>query len=227
LILSFFRTILKYMRTLGFDIETIPQRTLLSRAQKVWLNNKISQAAARPTNESKEEVKRRIMGTSPYLGEIVCIGMGEITSQGKVNTKSLTGKEDEILRKFWSMLANVQHSTYVSFNGLKFDVNFILMRSLKHGIRPTNQEFTNTKKFSKYPHFDVMQWMSDWGYPVPGLDIACDLAGIASSKEGAVKAKDVAQAFEDGRISEIAEYCEEDVRATLELYIKLRPYIRD
>ena len=139
----------------------------------------------------------------------------------------LTGTEKELLKNFWDVIGKVPTATWVSFNGLKFDVNFIVMRSLYHKILPTNKNFLNTSKFRKYPHFDVMAWMADWGYPSPTLDIACDIAGVQSSKEGEIKAKDVAQAFEDGKIDEIAEYCEEDVCATLEVYLQLKHYVRD
>lgn len=215
------------MKIIGFDIETIPQRGPLSRAQEDWLADKLEQAMSRASeNESREEVRRKIMATSPFLGEIVCISLGEVNGS-KMRTESIIGDEKEILEKFWKMIGNVSNGLYVSFNGLKFDVNFIALRSLHHKVKVTNKEFLNTSKFRKFPHFDVMQWMSDWGYPSPRLDIACDLAGVKSSKEGEIKAKDVAKAFNDGRIAEIAEYCEEDVRATIEVYLQVRNYVRD
>lgn len=215
------------MKEIGFDIETIPQQKTLSRAQEEWLDKKLEYALDKaPSYESKEETKRRVMATNPYLGEIVCISLGEVSST-QIRTESFTGDEKEILKNFWKTIGKVSNATYVSFNGLKFDVNFIVIRSMYHKILPTNKQFLNTSKYRKFPHFDVMAWMSDWGYPAPTLDIACDVAGVKSSKEGEIKAKDVAQAFDDGKIDEIAEYCEEDVRATLEVYLKLKNYVRD
>ena len=215
------------MKEVGFDIETIPQQKALTRSQQEWLDNKLEFALEKaPSYESKEETRRRVMATTPYLGEIVCISLGEVNGS-QIRTESFTGTEKELLKNFWDVIGKVPNATWVSFNGLKFDVNFIVMRSLYHKILPTNKNFLNTSKFRKYPHFDVMAWLADWGYPSPTLDIACDLAGVKSSKEGEIKAKDVAQAFEDGRIDEIAEYCEEDVRATLEVYLQLKHYVRD
>lgn len=215
------------MKIIGFDIETIPQKQKLTKAQEEWLASRLKYANEKaPPNERPEETKKRVMATNPYLGEIVCISVGE-SLNGKINTMSFTGKEPELLKNFWSLLGKIGSAQYVSFNGLKFDTNFITLRSMHHNIPATNKQFLNTSKFRKNPHFDVMQWMSDWGYPIPSLDLACDIAGVQSSKEGAIKAKDVAQAYEDGRIKEIAEYCEEDVRATMEVFFKLKNYIRD
>lgn len=216
------------MKIIGFDIETVPQQNL-SESQEEFLASKMEQALERTPNldpYQQAELRRKIMGTSPYLGKIVCISLGEISGT-KINTESYTGNEKQLLRNFWDMIGKIPNATWVSFNGLKFDVNFILMRSVYHRIIPTNKAFVNTIKYRKHPHFDVMQWMSDWGYPSPSLDIACDLCGVQTSKDGAIKAKDVAKAFEDGRIDEIAQYCEEDVRATLEVYLQVKNYVRD
>ena len=72
-----------------------------------------------------------------------------------------------------------------------------------------------------------MQWLSDWNWPAPTLDLACDLVGVVTPKGGNIEAKDVARAFSEGKIKEIAAYCERDVKATLEVYLKIKNYIRD
>lgn len=212
-------------KIIGYDIETIPQPNL-SKSQQEFLDNKVRLALLKEPNADVKALTGKIMGTSPYLGEIVCIGLGEVMDNN-INTKALIGTEKKILEDFWMIMDKLQYATFVSFNGLNFDVNFIMLRSLKNGVRPTNKAFLGTKRFTKHPHFDIMQWMSGWGYPAPTLDIACDICDVKTSKEGAVKASEVAQAYKDGRIQEIADYCEEDVRATLQVYAKLRTYIKD
>jgi predicted PolB exonuclease-like 3'-5' exonuclease len=214
------------MRTLSFDIETVPQDNL-SKTQEEWLEKRLQQAQERSTlRESTGSLRRRIMSTSPYLGKIICIGVGEAYGNS-IHTKSFIGDEANILSQFWLLLRNIGQCTFVSFNGLKFDTNFIIVRSLHHGIFPSNKSFLSTMKYRKFPHFDVMQWISDWGYPSPSLDLVCDLLGIQSSKAGKIQADTVEQAYEAGQINEIAEYCESDARVTLEIYLKLKHYIRD
>lgn len=213
-------------KILGFDIETIPQIKELSSAQEEWLETRLKTTKEKISQKEEQEIRKKIMGTTPYLGEIICIGLGQLVDSN-IKTKSIIGKEEKILKEFWEILEKLPTNVlFVSFNGLKFDVNFITMRSLHHNILPTNNYFLNTTKFRQHPHFDVMSWMSDWGYPSPTLDLACDLTGVASSKKGSIKAKDVAQAYQDGRISEIAAYCERDVKATIEVYLKLKNYVR-
>lgn len=214
------------MKIIGYDIETVPQGNL-SIAQEEWIEGKMERGMAnKSSSETIDQLRSKIMATSPYLGEIICISIGELIGT-TIKTKSFIGEEIDILSDFWQDMIKADNALFVSFNGLGFDANFIAMRSLHHKVKPTNKSFLNTRKYYKFPHFDVMKWMSDWAYPVPNLDVACDLAGVTSSKEGEIKAKDVAKAFTNGRIDEIAEYCENDVRATLEVYFKLKPYIRD
>ena len=98
---------------------------------------------------------------------------------------------------------------------------------MKHRVLPTHQQFLNLKKFSIYPHYDVMQQLCNWSFPTrPTLEQACDFFGVASPKEGAVKASGVAEAFQNGQINEIAKYCLRDVYSTFNLYKIVNDYNR-
>ena len=67
------------MKEVGFDIETIPQQKPLTRSQQEWLDKKLEFALEKASSyESKEETRRRVMATTPYLGEIVCISLLEL-----------------------------------------------------------------------------------------------------------------------------------------------------
>lgn len=204
-------------RPIAFDIETIPQEDL-SRAQQEHLEKRIE------SHDDDEEVDiDKIKSTDPFLGKIVCIGFAYYGQGNEVVTESLTGEEDFILQRFWHDLSEFgSNVTYVSFNGLRFDVPFIKIRSLKNRINPSKKRFLNTKSYQKFPHYDVFQWISDWSYRRRvSLDLTCDLLDVPTPKEGAIKAEDVYQAYQNGRIKEIAEYCERDCEATLQVYSKM------
>ena len=114
---------------------------------------------------------------------------------------------------------------FVSYNGLDFDVPFILMRSIKYDIEPSNTDFTNTRRFSQYPHYDVMHWAASWDrFKIVSLRALADFMGLPSPKEGEIEACNVYQAFQDGRIDEIAEYCLKDTEVTLKTFVKLKKY---
>jgi hypothetical protein len=204
-----------------FDIETIPQRAPLGPVAQKALENKLAWQKNRNEEDDPDESVRRTMGTSPYLGEIITIGY-QIGNQTPI---ALIGPEETILKDFWKVLETFE-GVFVSYNGIKFDVPFIIRRGMYYGITPTNKNFLNLKRFSFYPHFDVYQALSDWGQPnlTLSLDQACEFFGIRSSKIDGIKASQVAQAFTEGRIKEIAEYCKRDVVATAQIFELLAPY---
>lgn len=219
------------MKTITFDIETIPQRNTLSAAQATELEKRENKYYWNKNREDCDEegVRKMLMGTNPFLGEIVCIGLLGHSDSGKSNTKSLFVtdgiREKEMLEEFWEILGDYK-GLFISFNGLGFDVPWIIKRSMIHGIVPTNNEFLNTRRYLKQPHFDILQVLADYS---PGnyvtLDLACEMLGIETPKDGEIKAENVAQAFKDGRILEIANYCLKDIEATYKVYEIVSKYI--
>ena len=218
------------MNTLTFDIETIPQKNI-SDIHEEELQKKIKSYLKYNDTppEGMDEVRRLLMGTNPFFGEIVCIGLKQINTTGQYDERALVGTEKDILCEFWRILSKFQRGLFISYNGISFDVPFILKRSMVHQLTPTNKLFLDTRRFSKFPHFDVKLVLSDFDrYQGCTLRLACEHLGVPSPKEGDIAAKDVAQAYEDGRIKEIAEYCLRDVTATYEAYkiTKKFTYIR-
>ncbi len=214
------------LRHITFDIETIPYRGTLTRSQEEEIIKKSKSILknSEPTEEELASVRGLVMATNPFLGEIICIGLHGASMTGEEESTALIGEEKEILQKFWNAIGKFS-GTFVSFNGLDFDAPFIIKRSLFHKVVPTNNSFLDLKRFSRYPHFDTRAVINDFDkYATGNLDLITQFCGIESPKEGDIKAENVAQAFNDGRISEIADYCLKDVVATYKLYLLIRDY---
>lgn len=166
--------------------------------------------------------RRKIMATDPLLGQIVCIGMHYAPSDVSV---VLTDKSEKvILEKFWKAIASF-NGVFIGFNSVRFDVPFIIRRSMLHRITPTNKTFLQCTKFDPYPpHFDVMLQLSGRDGFI-SLKNACAAFGIPSPKDGAIRADGVETAYYSGKIKEISEYCLRDVIATYKLYEIIINYI--
>lgn len=205
--------------SITFDIETVPQRSALSEIQAEELQKRLSSFLDRNPDRDEEDAKSLLMGTSPYFGEIVCIGVHKKTATTD-RTISLIGDEKDILIRFWDIIANFK-GVFVSFNGKKFDVPFIIKRSIVHGVESTNKKFHDTYPFKNFPHYDVWQALVENRGEAVSLRLACDVFGVPSPKEEGIKASEVAQAYEDGRIQEISDYCIRDVVATYKVYKKI------
>jgi len=214
------------MNTLTIDIETVPL-DVLTETQQEELDKKITSYKRfnEVTSENIEDVTSLLMGTNPYFGKIVCIGIKQTMASGAYDEKAIVGTEKEILCEFWRVLSKFPQGLFITYNGLSFDVPFILKRSMVHKLVPTNKPFLDTRRFSKYPHFDVKAVLSDFDrYNSCTLKLACEHLGIPSPKEGEIAAKDVAKAFKQGRIDAIAEYCLKDVQATFDAYKIIKKY---
>lgn len=210
------------MNTFIFDVETIPSTNPLTPLFEEAVANKIKREQEYTKETNTDELRRRVMGTSPFFGEICVIGYQYKDEE----PRAIFGNEKDLLQEFWNKIKDF-NGLFVGFNQLGFDAPFIIRRSMKHGIHPTNKEFLNLKRFSYRPHYDLYMALSDWRQPnlTVSLEQACEFFGIPSSKTGSIKASQVAEAFQEGRIKEIAEYCKRDVQSTRLLFEKVYSFI--
>jgi predicted PolB exonuclease-like 3'-5' exonuclease len=203
-------------KQLAFDIETIPlSKDDLAPELEDLITRKLERAQKNNPGLDTIAERRKIMATDPLLGRIVCIGLYD----PQTNTKlALTDpSEKEILKKFWKIISGF-NGIFVGFNTVRFDIPFIVKRSMINRVEPTNKLFLQYTRFDPFPpHFDVMLILSGRdGFM--SLKNACAAFGVTSPKEGAIRADGVEDAYKRGNIKEIAEYCLRDVVATHELF---------
>lgn len=210
------------MNTITLDIETIPlEFDELSDDFKANVNAAVEREIKYTEETDLELVRNRVMATNSIYGKIVVIGL----QHNNEKPYAFYGEDEaDLLRNFWDDIKNYT-GTFVHFNGLRFDVPFILNRSASHKIIPTNKSFLMKRRFSYFPHFDCYAAITDWGNQrAITLKTACEFLGVQSPKEGEVVAKDVYQFVKDGKILEVAEYCARDVVATKKVYDVLSKY---
>ena len=208
---------------LVFDIETVPYKEEdYSETQHEFVEKRLRTALLRNSSLDPVAEKSKIRGTDPYLSRIVCIGLYYPQTGQRL---ALTNESERvILTSFWEQLKGYS-GLFISYNGIRFDIPFIIKRSIYHGISPSNMSFLAYTKYNPNPpHFDVMLQLCGRETPY-ALKEACDFFGVPSPKEGAVSAATVAEAYYSGRIQEIAEYCLRDLESTYKLYQKIRLYI--
>jgi DNA polymerase elongation subunit (family B) len=194
------------------------------------------------SDEGAEET-RRAGGLSPFRGKIVAIGviriddgrscaLYEMPWQTDVRVERagartyISGTERQILEKFWEWFDN--DSRFISFNGRQFDGPFLMIRSAVNGVTPKRDLVGY--RYQMHPNCDLREALNFYGTTNNkqfkfNLDLACKTFGIATSKREGVDGRSVESWYRAGRHREIADYCLEDVRATLELYEKIAPSI--
>lgn len=131
--------------------------------------------------------------------------------------KTLSGTEKEMLEEFWNIAKDA--SLFIGFNILDFDLRFIYQRSIVLGVKPSRD--ISFARYRSSPIYDIMKEWVKWGSGNISLDMLAHILNLETSKGGAVEGKNVHQAFKDGRLPEICEYCEKDVELTRKIYKKM------
>ena len=208
-----------------FDIETVPQDKL---TPSLWeeLDRKVENEVAR-TSEDKEKIRSRLQSFNPAFGKILCIGVlyKSMNMRGEWEETSevfFAGDESQMLSDFWRRLADFdkRRTVFVSFNGLGFDVPFIIARTIALNLSPTNQSFLDTYRYGKFPHADVCLALNNQ----MTLETTCETFGVDSPKTQKIKGSAVFDFYKQGKILEILGYCLRDVRATYSIFQRIQPF---
>ena len=219
------------MKTIIFDIETIPQDfESLDEAQKYYL------LKTSETDDEKAKTKDQMALWAP-TNKIVAIGMlcvetgkGAMYYQDKEkkefeenDIKYWSGDEKEILEKFWAAIAHA--NKFVTFNGRGFDCPVLMLRSAMLKVKPSKNLMPY--RYSADQHIDLLEQLTFYNSVRKfNLDFYCKAFGIQSPKSSGVTGHDVAPLFKSGEFEKIARYCAGDLQATRELYLRWQDYIK-
>jgi predicted PolB exonuclease-like 3'-5' exonuclease len=193
-----------------FDIETIP----LEKERHHVLNEIREKLEADGKNVKDFETMLSETCFDGGLGRIACISYA--LNDG--NPVTLKGDETQILKDFWEVAKTV--NLFVGFNVFSFDLRFIYQRSIVLKVKPSVE--LSFARYRNFPIYDIMcEWVK-WDYNNHiSMDRLAKALDLPTSKGGEVEGKNVAKAFEEGRIDEICEYCEKDVELTRVIYKKM------
>lgn len=231
------------MATLVFDIETVGDDWdsfdgMTQKQLTRWIDTVSG-------SEAEYEMRLRTikdrLGFSPFTGRIVAIGIGDLERvEGVVyvdgdisdevdeptgyQLKSRT--ETEMLEDFWEGIRG--YDTVVTFNGRRFDVPFLLHRSVVCGVRPTvdllQHKYIHLQKTIR--HVDLQDQLSFYGamQRQPSLHLCCRAYGIESPKDEH-DGYAVTELFREKKFRDLARYNAKDVIATTALYEKWLEYL--
>ena len=169
----------------------------------------------------------RYMALRPEFGHVICIGMGhDGRGRGELETKALTarGVEDErrILEAFWEVVRAGRDWRFVTYNGLAFDLPYLIRRSIYVGVPPSAG--LPLRPYAPASHFDVMRVLSNWERAdALRLDVVAALLGLQKWPPG-MEGSQVLGLWRAGRVEDIEAYCLGDVRLAYEIFLRVEPY---
>lgn len=200
-----------FTMNLFFDIETIPASETQHDILREIHTKKV--ADGKKTTEKFEEYLAATSFDGAF-GQIICIGYAIDDKPVEV----LQGDEAQILKDFWQIAKDER--LFIGFNNMDFDLRFIYQRSIVCNARPSVD--LSFARYRNNPIYDVMHEWNKWDMRSHiSLDGLAKALGIPSSKGGEIEGKDVWQAYKDGRIAEICEYCKKDVDVTRQIYNRM------
>ena len=207
---------------LALDIETVPVRPLSEYSDAV--QEKVNKKIVRIQERNPDFDYDYFASTHGDFGKIICISLAYIDGDESIRLKSLSGDDEHKILNDFNGIIERHQGIFIHYNGLNFDIPFILQRMAHHGIMPSGRRFTNLRRFSTEPHFDVMMVYYNWDMQkVLPLGILAELHGMPSPKED-LSGDKVFEAYKKGEWKRIKRYCEFDTATTLNLWRKLFKY---
>ena len=224
----------------GEDFDSMDETT-----QKVltnWVKN-----ATKNKEEYEHELAKVKEETvfSPLTSEIVAIGVLDYhqnkgvvyysapeskekeSTEGDYTFKPMS--EKEMIEAFWK--GAQKYDQFITFNGRRFDIPFLNLRSAIHGVRPTKDLMRGRYLYQMQPnavHIDLLDQFSYYGSArkTGAMHTYCRAFGIESPKDKGVTGDDVTQLFKDKKYLDIARYNVDDLKATAGLYEQWDQYLR-
>ncbi|MFA8434357.1 MAG: 3'-5' exonuclease [Marinifilaceae bacterium] len=215
---------------LFLDIETVSQFASFDevspKMQELW---EMKTAYFRKEDETAGDVYERA-GIYAEFGKIVCISVGFIVTKNGDRTfraKSFYGDDEkQLLGDFAAMLVRFcskPKKNLCAHNGKEFDFPYIARRMLIHGLplpdildvagkKPWEVKFIDTMelwKFGDYKHYTSLSLLCEvFNIPTPKDDIDGSMVGKVY--------------WEEEDLERIAIYCEKDIFATAQLFLRYK-----
>lgn len=215
------------MGQLVIDIETIgtsDESVIAEIAKGITPPKNYSKAetiAAWEENEKPALVADAVAKTSfdGGLGRIICIGYSP--NDNDVYCTPVTDNEQELLLELFGTIERNAPVEKIIGHNITWDLRFLYQRCVFHTLKPPPllHRVMHAKPWDSEIGDTMLMWNPERDKKI-SLDKLCRILGVCSSK-GELDGSKIGQAYKDGRLDEIAQYCKGDVEATRECYRRL------
>lgn len=158
--------------------------------------------------------------------KIVCISFGYVSNNNEFKTASIAldgmnfKSEREIIENFVAILVKSKKKYICGANIILFDIPLLCKKMFSYGIMPPPTFWSYEMKPWLATAIDISDiWRGKARMRDARLSVICHLMGVKSPKEG-MKGSEVGTAFYEGKIEDIAAYCEGDVTACYDIFVK-------
>ena len=142
------------------DIKTIPRPAIDEVVEEAVV--KKVKSYIDHIGDDPENAESLIWSTSPFIGQLLCVGMRWIQGEGSSRDKVVCEvNEENTLHSFFEIInhSSTKGVRFVHYNGLGFDIPFLIIRAVHYGIEINNWNFTDLRRFSYKSHIDPMMYL--------------------------------------------------------------------
>ncbi len=218
-----------FNKLLFIDIETVSSVAqydeLSAPMQELW-RKKAKQLRATTDEECTEAFIARA-GIFAEFGKVVAIALGcvqqDAAGKRSLHIKGLADKDEKtLLTSFTELLGKLPGRHFVGHNIKEFDLPYLSRRMLVQGIPLPRVLDMRGKKPWEVHHVDTMElWKFGDRKNYTSLALLCALFGISSSKKDMDGSEVGPCYYQQGDLPRISTYCQQDVVATTQLFLKL------
>ena len=220
------------------DIETVPAKADFSELSvelaHLW-EEKYNLIQKRMPEKYSDETSAaqafaQSAGIYSEFGKIVCISVGFIHYKGPemfFRTKSFAGDDEvKLLSDFASLLARFctsREHTLCGHNIKEFDIPYICRRMVIHGIALPSVLNISGKKPWEIQFIDTLELWKFGDYKnYTSLKLLTAVFGIPTPKDDIDGSQVAAVYYGENNIQRIALYCQKDVVATAQVFLKMQ-----
>ncbi|WP_010664468.1 3'-5' exonuclease [Marinilabilia salmonicolor] len=212
------------------DIETVPEHPafgMLDDTMKALWEKKSSKISGADVTPEEDYVRA---GIYAEFGKIICISAGIIKAENGERTlrvKSFFGHDEKkLLQEFSAALTNfTSHpgTNICGHNVREFDFPYIARRILINGLQLPDILDVAGKKPWEVKFIDTMDlWKFGDFKHYTSLNLLTHIMGIPSPKDDIDGSQVASVYYEEDDVERIARYCEKDVLATAQLFLRLK-----
>ena len=218
-------------KILFLDIETVPQvyqfQDLDEKGQSLFEQKNRFQVGP---EKGIDQVYNERGGILAEFGKIICISVGMVHDSGQgraIRMKSFYHDDEETLLKQFKRLLEEHYNTpyhlLCGHNAKEFDIPYICRRMLINGIALPSILQIAGKKPWEINHLDTLELWKFGDYKsFTSLSLLCHVFQIPTPKDD-ISGADVARVyFEEKNLERIMIYCEKDVVALIQLFLRLK-----
>uniref|UniRef100_A0A6H1ZX61 Putative DNA polymerase n=1 Tax=viral metagenome TaxID=1070528 RepID=A0A6H1ZX61_9ZZZZ len=230
----------------GFDVETIPNRSLPASCIPVFDPESIKYGNTKdPVKRAEKEQDERKkfddglvkkMSVDPALCQTVTfVGIKYDTEAHEVVDEDIIqlyeDDEDddlEIIETAWEGIQSAYRSRIpvVTFNGMNFDLQVLLFRAMLQDVPIDRYMFNRLiMRYSNQYHYDLKQILANWDknkYTNQEFYWKLFRLGDKSEFDGSM----VNEAYKVGEFDRILTYCRAEVLTMCELFARIEPWIK-